>query len=177
MRERTLLAPGQQFHARYYRPALPDRSRQLSEQLELFLSRLVSLLQADTIETLHELDLSLTQARVMFTLHQHEAVMPITQIASCLGASVAGTGRNIEQLVRLDLVSRIEDPHDRRVKLISLAPQGVELIGQRMEHSRRTLHAFIGRLPEADAARLAGALEPILSGDALPPTKKESNDH
>lgn len=152
-------------------------SRHLNEQLELFLRRLVSMLQADTIETLHELDLSLTQARIMFALHQQETAMPITQVASCLGTSVAGAGRNIEQLVRLDLVSRVEDPHDRRVKLISLTATGLELIGRRMDDNRRALRAFIDRLPEADALRLADALEPILAGDALPPTKKESHDH
>ncbi len=73
--------------------------------------------------------------------------------------------------------SRVEDPHDRRVKLISLTATGLELIGRRMDDNRRALRAFIDRLPEADALRLADALEPILAGDALPPTKKESHDH
>lgn len=135
-----------------------------------------SALQADTMETLVEFDLSLTQARILFVLHQHDTALPITQIASCLGASVAATGRNVEQLVRLDLVDRNEDRDDRRVKLISLAPQGLELIGQQMEHNRRALRALIERIPEPDAERLATALRPILAGDAWPTPNKESDD-
>lgn len=156
---------------------MSDPRPDASELLALFIQRIAAMLHFDTMETVVAFDLSLTQARILFALHHHDTPVPISQIATRLGSSVAATGRNIEHLVRLDLVSRADDPHDRRVKLISLAPAGLDLIGRKVEQNRRALHAFVERLPEADADRLAAALEPILAGTALPPAHKESHDH
>lgn len=156
--------------------AVPDPRPDAAELLALFVQRVVTMLHVDTIETVAAFDLSLTQARILFALHHHGTPVPISQIATGLGSSVAATERNIEHLVRLGLVSRVEDPHDRRVKLISLTPAGLDLIARRVEQNRRTLRAFVERLPETDAERLAAALEPILAGTALPPAHKESHD-
>jgi len=141
--------------------------------LEIFLQRLFSLAEADALDMLIELDLSFTQARTMFTLAHASEPMPINEIAQRLGVSVAAAGRNVDQLVKLDIATRLENPDDRRVKLVSLSTRGLEIADQHIEQKRRALRVFVDRLPTADCQHLADALQPILAGDYLHTSTKE----
>lgn len=139
-----------------------------------FVQRIVGLAEGDAMNLLVELDLSFTQARMVFML-AHAGEMPITDIASGMGLSAASAGRNVDQLVKLGIVERKENPVDRRVKLVSLSPQGMAVAGEQFEEKRRALRTFVERLPEEETDRLLGAIEPILEADYLRPAKKDSS--
>ncbi len=51
-------------------------------------------------------------------------------IATATGASMASVSRAVDSLVRKDLVLRIEDPHDRRRRILALTAQGREIVHQ-----------------------------------------------
>ncbi|MDO9380950.1 MAG: MarR family transcriptional regulator [Nocardioidaceae bacterium] len=144
----------------------PSNER-LYESLELFLQRVFSLVQGDAMERLVELDVTFSQARTTFLLSHVGEPVAITDIARRLGLSVAAAGRNVDQLVRLGIAERHEDPADRRVKLVTLSPTGLEVADQHLEQKRKALRILVDRLPEADSDRLHEALQPILQGDYL----------
>jgi DNA-binding MarR family transcriptional regulator len=148
-------------------------SKELFECLEDFLRRMFSLAEADAMDLLLELDVSLSQARTMFVLAHVADPVPISEIARRLGLSQAAAGRNVDQLVQLGIVVRDESPDDRRVKLVSLSPKGFEIADQHIEHKRRAIRAVTERLPVADCDRLTAALRPILAGTALRTSTKE----
>lgn len=141
--------------------------------LESFLQRVFSMAQADALDLLIELDLSFTQARTMFVLAHAREPMPINEIAQRLGLSVAAAGRNVDQLVRLGIANRHENPDDRRVKLVSLSMKGLDVADQHVEQKRRALRGFVDRLPAPTCQRLTDALRPILAGDYLHTSTKE----
>lgn len=141
--------------------------------LEEFLRRLFALAEADAVDGLVELDISFSQARTIFVLAHVGEPLPISEIARRIGLSQAAAGRTVEQLVRLDIAQRQESSEDRRVKLVCLAPAGLELADQHVERKRNAIRTVIQRLPVDDSERLTAALRPILAGNYLNTSTKE----
>jgi DNA-binding MarR family transcriptional regulator len=135
--------------------------------LEDFVMRLMNLAESDGMDALVDLDLSFSQARMLFLLAKRGEPMPIHSIATALGLSYAATGRNVDQLLKLDVVERRESAEDRRVKLVSLTPAGEKLSLQHIESKRGSIKAFTADLPEDQRDNLYRALTDILAGDTL----------
>ncbi|WP_332662493.1 MarR family winged helix-turn-helix transcriptional regulator [Aeromicrobium sp.] len=145
-------------------PTSPD---ELYAALEDFIMRLMTLAESDGMDAMVELDLSFSQARMLFLLAKKGEPMPIHSIAKALGLSDAATGRNVDQLLKLDVVERRESPDDRRVKLVSLTPAGEKLSMQHIDSKRESIKAFTADLPEAQRDDLHRAISDILAGDTL----------
>ena len=156
---------------------MSKKSDELYEALGEFFQRIFSLAESGSMDQMIELDVSFTQARTMFLLAHTDRPLPINEIASELGLSVAATGRNIDQLVKLGIVERHEDPDDRRVKLVSLSPTGFEVADQQFEQKRRAVRKFVDRLSATEAENLTQALRPILAGESLRTSTKASHVH
>jgi DNA-binding MarR family transcriptional regulator len=148
---------------------VPSRPDDLFDALVEFLTRLMSAGEADGLDALVESDLSFSQARTLFLLTRTAAPLPIHSIAEALGLSVAAAGRNVEQLLCLDMVERRESAADRRVKLVSLTPTGQRLVAQHVEAKHESLRAFTGALPPEHRDQLHRALTDILAGGVLRP--------
>ncbi len=79
----------------------------------------------------------------------HGADGPCMQeVADATGSSISSMSRAIDTLVRKELVSRIEDPEDRRRRMIALTPQGRDVVNR----------ILMGRA--AGVLRLAAEFEP-----------------
>lgn len=140
--------------------------------LEDFFVRLLNLSESEGMDALIELDLSFSQVRTLFCLAHLGEEMPIHAIADRLTLSVAAAGRNVDQLVKLDLVERRESPDDRRVKLISLTPAGQKIAGQHFESKRASIRTFAERLPAHQREDLHKSLTDILAGTTLRPSPR-----
>src|SRR5690606_1023420 len=88
-----------------------------------FLTRIFTTAEAESLESVAELELSFTQARILFTLAHHEQPIAIGDLGAEVGLSAAATGRNVDHLVREGWVERTENPEDRRAQL-GPAPEG-----------------------------------------------------
>jgi len=150
-----------------------ETSEELFTCLEEFLQRVFSLAEVDAMDALVDLDVSFSQARTTFLLAHVAEPVPISVLARRLGLSQAAAGRNVDQLVQLGIAKRLESPDDRRVKLVSLSPAGLEIADQHIEHKRRALRLVVERLPADDRERLITALRPILAGDYFRKNMKE----
>ncbi|NRQ48454.1 MarR family transcriptional regulator [Aeromicrobium sp. YC3-14] len=135
--------------------------------------RLMHLSESDSMDALVELDLSFSQARTLFLLAKNGEPMPIHAIAARLGLSDAATGRNVDRLLKLDVVERRESPDDRRVKLVSLTPVGEKIADSQLEAKRDSIKAFTAALPPQQRDDLHRALSDILAGGTLGPRKDQ----
>lgn len=131
--------------------------------------RLMSLAESDGMDAMVDLDLSFSQARMVFLLAKTGGPMSIHSIAEGLGLSDAAAGRNVEQLSKVDLVERRESPDDRRVKLVTLTPVGEKLVTQHVESKWDSIRTFTTALPADQRDHLHRALTDILAGDTLRP--------
>ena len=140
-----------------------------------FVTRLLAVSESDGLDALNESDLSFSQARTLFLLTKTGEPMPIHAIAGALGLSVAAAGRNVDQLVGLDMVERRESTSDRRVKLVSLTPVGEKLAAQHIQAKRASLRAFTQALPPEQRDQLHRALTDVLAGGVLRPRTDQEN--
>ncbi len=137
--------------------------------------RLMNLAESDGMDAMINLDLSFSQARTLFLLAKMGEPMPIHSIAEALSLSVAATGRNVDQLLQLDVVERRESTSDRRVKLVSLTPNGQHLAARHIAAKRASLRSFVEALPSDQRDRLHHTLTDILAGESLLPRKDQEN--
>ncbi|GGK97371.1 MarR family winged helix-turn-helix transcriptional regulator [Nocardia jinanensis] len=119
------------------------------------------------VDRLAELDLTLAQARVLFSVVRHAEPQPIHTIAGDLGLSMTAAGRNVDRLVRLDLLTRQESPTDRRVKLVGLTEHGHHLAWDQIAIHRATIDKVVDRLPDALREDLGRVLAAVLESGAI----------
>lgn len=144
---------------------------QLFEDLELFLKRLIGLVESEGLSVLANVELSITQVRTVMLLACSDA-LPIGAVAERLGLSVHAAGRNIDRLVDLGYVQRRESPEDRRVKLVSLTPLGLDTVDQHLRARRRAMRTFLDRLADDQVREFTAVLTPLLAGDYLSPRQQ-----
>lgn len=149
-------------------------SADLDRVLGDFLRRLACLDRSRSLDDLAELDLSISQARALMMTARCQAPVALHQIADELDLSLPATGRSVDRLVSEGLVLREEDSEDRRVRLVSLTDRGRAVVSQHLDQRRRTVREFTRRLTVSERDHLYRALEPILAGDSLSSTCKES---
>lgn len=130
-----------------------------------FCDRLATLSRADQLDSLAATDLTLTQIKVVFTVGTHAESPSVNDIADHINLSLAATGRSVEKLVGLGLVDRREDPHDRRIKRVTLTEAGSEFVESHLTVREELVTRFIAGLPESLREGLSAALAPILEGD------------
>lgn len=156
-----------------FSPVSATTAERLLGVLERFVGRLHCGIQSAGIEALIAADLTFSQMRTLLVLTQQPDPIPIHEIATRLELSVAAAGRNVDQLVRLGLVDRVEDELDRRIKRISLSHAGVDLIAMFKDGQRRYALELLADVDEHDARRLIAALGPVLAKLGCPEPVRE----
>ena len=104
------------------------------------------------------LDLTLTQLKSVMVLRSTGPI-PIHQLAEALHLGRPATSTLVEQLVRLALVARMEDPTDRRRTLVSLTPEGTAFITRLRQGRDNKMHALLSELADDDLIALARILQ------------------
>jgi DNA-binding MarR family transcriptional regulator len=75
---------------------------------------------------LKERGLSMSQIGSLFLIHHGKS--SVSEIADGLGITSAAASQMLERLVQQELILRLEDPSDRRVKQIMLTDKGRQVI-------------------------------------------------
>ncbi|MCR8630148.1 MarR family winged helix-turn-helix transcriptional regulator [Paenibacillus radicis (ex Xue et al. 2023)] len=68
-------------------------------------------------------DISLVQSHILYEIeHQHKP--SIQQVADALGTDITTFSRQVQSLIKMNLVKKVPDPDDRRVYILSLTTEG-----------------------------------------------------
>jgi DNA-binding MarR family transcriptional regulator len=149
------------MHASTSAPVLEtDAAARLAEQLLTLWMRVARPRGLDTYAIFEELDLTLTQVKLMSALSDDE--LTVKELAELLGLSLPGASRAVDGLVERGLLHRREDSADRRMKRVSCTADGRRAL-ERLDEARLAgIESFTATLPPAQIKRLSGALRPIL---------------
>jgi DNA-binding MarR family transcriptional regulator len=115
----------------------------------------------DLYKLLAELDLSLTQLKLLHVLVECEAEISVKELAEAMSMSLPNASRTVDHLLQRGLVERREDEHDRRVKRVGATPAARVLI-DRVDTARlQGLEAWAADLSPAQRRQLLDALSTL----------------
>jgi DNA-binding MarR family transcriptional regulator len=139
----------------------------LARDLGLLMRHLLERSNSSVFQAFDELDLSFTQTKMFMGFTGREQPRSIGSIGEELGISLPAASRAIDGLLKRGLVTRTEDPDDRRTKLIALTEQGRAITRRLLELRVAGIQDFIDSLDPDDRRRLAEVLEPIIARDQI----------
>src|SRR5215208_6736971 len=136
-----------------------ERSAELSEtavRLGALLRHIFIFSGGEHLRKMEESGLTLTQVKTLLMLAGPEGAEPYAgrDIAERLQVSLASVSRAVDGLVRKRLVSRVEDPDDRRVRRLSITDKGRRLAGEIVAARLADLEAFADNLSPAQRRKL-----------------------
>jgi DNA-binding MarR family transcriptional regulator len=138
---------------------------QLATELHTFMTTSMKTAQREVFALVDELDLSMTQLKMLFVLDGSDTELTPSELARHVGLSPAATGRAVDALTRQGIVSRREDDEDRRVKRLALTATGREAVDRISAARRDGLTRLIAPLDPAQREALSLALRPLLPQD------------
>ncbi len=146
--------------------AAPGDDR-LIEELVRFEHYVMKSSQVDVFAHMAELDLSITQLRALVLLLACSTEQAVHELAAALNLSVAATGRAVDVLARMGLVTRREDEVDRRVKRIAITAAGRETMREFASARREGLLRIVQMLDEDEREQLSAALRMVLANSEV----------
>jgi DNA-binding MarR family transcriptional regulator len=120
--------------------------------------RMRALVAYDRTNPIFQVNLTMQQLKVLLLLSRHDG-MASQELTRHLGVSLATLSGIVDRLVAQGYVSRAEDPHDRRIRRIHLAPAGRAAMAEIMESGNRAQQRLLDRLDD----ETLGMLEVVLS--------------
>jgi DNA-binding MarR family transcriptional regulator len=143
-------------------------TEELGAQLGRFLATTMKTAQSEVFHVVEELDLSMTQLKILHILDGSDRELTPSELAQFVGLSPAATGRAVDALTRSGVVSRREDEADRRVKRLALTASGHDAV-QRIARARvEALAKSVEKLDAPQRDALYAALAPLLPDSPAP---------
>jgi DNA-binding MarR family transcriptional regulator len=122
-----------------------------------------------------ESGLSMSHFGALFHLH-HSGSCGVTEVGEHLGVTSAAASQMLDRLVHLGLVSRAEDPDDRRVKRIELTEKGRQVIEGGIRARQEWVNDLAEALTQDEKNRLISDLETLIQkARQLTPETVETN--
>lgn len=123
--------------------------------------RLQDLFVQDRADPLFETPLTMQQLKILMLLHRLGDTSG-RELAGLLHISLATLSGMIDRLVAHDWVTRAEDPHDRRVRRISLSPTGREMIDKIMNAGADLQLRLLKRLTSSELGAVLEGLNAMI---------------
>lgn len=114
------------------------------------------------LRVIDESGLTFAQMKVLVELQTPEEAHTVTSLADHIGISVASASRAADGMFRKKLVTRVEDPDDRRVKRLALTAKGQRLADRIISARLASLEEFTGSLEADERRKLESALDALL---------------
>ena len=102
--------------------------------------------------------LSMPQFSVLMQLH-YRGACGMSRISEGYDITPAAASQLVDKLVHSGLLQRVEDPNDRRAKLLSLTDKGTELVQQGIEERYRWVDELSDRLTAEERVQISEALD------------------
>jgi DNA-binding MarR family transcriptional regulator len=161
------------------RPGAAAQSESLVRDLGGFAKFLLHSGGRDFYRAVGELELSISQIRILHLLGGPLPHASLKTLADEIGLSLPAVSRAVDALVHRGLVTRTEDDSDRRAKAVRITAKAKALIGRLTELRVAGISDFVQTLSDEERADLAKALSPICARDEIAPlcvTRKESTE-
>jgi DNA-binding MarR family transcriptional regulator len=110
-----------------------------------------------------ELDLSISQIRILHLLTREMDNASLKALADAIGLSLPAVSRSIDALLHRGLVTREENAEDRRLKTVRATGEAHELVDHLIELRLAGIAEFVSTLSDEERTQLAAALSPVVA--------------
>jgi DNA-binding MarR family transcriptional regulator len=120
--------------------------------------------RGNQLRVIEECGLSMTQCKALLELGGiGDSARPrqVSELAETFGASVPSMSRAVDGLVKKKMVSRLEDPDDRRVRRVAITAGGKQLVDQLLIVRQAGIEAFTASLSAPQRRKLDAAIEAL----------------
>jgi DNA-binding MarR family transcriptional regulator len=122
------------------------------------------LLLTTSRDIFHELEkagISITQIKSLTFLADTEEPLSVKALSDVMGLSVPGISRAVDGLVQRGEITRVEDPRDRRSKLLSITPRGRRTYERVLATRMAGIRRFVDELDSEEQDALARGLRAV----------------
>lgn len=129
--------------------------------------------RGNQVRVLEETGLTTTQCKVLLELGglgDCPSTWQVSDLAAVFGASLPAMSRAVDGLVKKGLATRVEDPTDRRVRLVRITAAGNELVDKLTTVKRNGLEAFAMTLTATQRRKLDAAVESLMDREDIATT-------
>ncbi|CAN5566807.1 hypothetical protein BH20ACT15_BH20ACT15_01610 [soil metagenome] len=150
------------------KPTAEDR--ELALQLGALMLHVLGSEGGSVIRAIDDTGLNFVQMKALFALASADEggePLSVKSLAERLDVSLPSASRAVEDLNRRKLVTRTEDPEDRRVKRVSLTAAGRRISDTVLAARLRGLERFATGLSAVERRKLAAALDVLLERDEI----------
>jgi MarR family transcriptional regulator, transcriptional regulator for hemolysin len=122
------------------------------------------LLLTTSRDIFHELEtagISITQIKSLTFLAEAEEPLSMKALSDVMGLSVPGISRAVDGLVQRGEVTRVEDPRDRRSKLLGITPRGRRTYERVLAIRMAGIRRFVDELDPEEQEALARGLSAV----------------
>lgn len=127
-----------------------------------------------------ENNLSRSQMGALMHLHFQEQC-PVSNIGTELGITTPAASQLVDRLVQTELLERVEDPDDRRVKNVNLSDAGRQLMYEAFEARLDWMKELAKVLSEQEQENVIQTLNVLIQAarqiEGNPELKKEITEH
>lgn len=118
------------------------------------------------VEQLLQINLTIQQLKILTILATDEHGSTGAYLSERLGVSLASISGILDRLEALDMIIRMEDPHDRRVRRLHATARGRASIQELLTQQPRLFEEAIERIPLADLRALNQGMRAVLRASA-----------
>jgi DNA-binding MarR family transcriptional regulator len=129
--------------------------------------------RGNQLRVMEESGLSMTQVKAILEiggLGEVLASCQLKELAEKLGTSTPAMSRAVDDLVKKGLVTRVEDPDDRRARRIEVTAKGREVIDRIITVRMKGVTAFATSLSATQRRKLDAAVEALMDRDDIAKT-------
>jgi DNA-binding MarR family transcriptional regulator len=139
------------------------RDTELALKMGALFLRCMGPQSGDVLRVLDESGLTFVQMKVLVELQGPDNDFhTVTALAEQLGISAASASRAADGMVRKKLVTRVEDPNDRRVRRLALTAKGQRLADRIISARLAGLEEFTQSLEADERRKLEAALDTLM---------------
>ena len=132
-----------------------DKLQAVLIRLDEAWNRLLRQITADIKEYPH----SIPRSQVyLLRLLDRRGVLSMSDISNSLGITLSGCTAVVDRAVEAELVERRRNPHDRRVVLVGVSPEGERVLNEVRQTRARILARYLTRLEPGEMETLATLL-------------------
>src|ERR1044072_331319 len=129
--------------------------------------------RGNLLRVIEESGLSMTQTKVLLELGgSGEAAEPrqVGDLAETFGVSGPSMSRAVDALGKEKLVTRVEDPVDRRVRRVAITAKGTKLVDTVLSVRQAGMEAFAETLSAPQRRKLDAAIDALMDREDIAET-------